>query len=46
MTFRIVYVIKNYKFIWNDKREKVKRGKMNKNYVEGGLKMIDIHKYT
>jgi hypothetical protein len=30
-----------YKFIWNDKREKVKRETMNKNYLEGGLKMID-----
>ena len=40
-----------YKFIWNDKREKVKRETMNKNYLErgggggGGLKMIDIDKY-
>jgi radical SAM superfamily enzyme len=33
-----------YKF-WNDKREKVKRETMNKNYLEGGLKMIDIDKY-
>jgi secreted PhoX family phosphatase len=30
-----------YKFIWNDKREKVTRETMNKNYLEGGLKMID-----
>jgi hypothetical protein len=34
-----------YKFIWNVKREKVKRETMNKNYLEGGLKMIDIDKY-
>jgi hypothetical protein len=34
-----------YKFIWNDKREKVKRETMNKNYLEGGLNMIDINKY-
>jgi hypothetical protein len=34
-----------YKFIWNDKREKVKRETMNTNYLEGGLKMIDIDKY-
>ena len=27
-----------YKFIWNDKREKVTREIMNKNYLEGGLK--------
>jgi hypothetical protein len=26
-----------YKFIWNVKREKVKRETMNKNYLEGGL---------
>jgi hypothetical protein len=34
-----------YKFIWNVKREKVKRETMNKNYLEGGLKMIDIDKF-
>ena len=34
-----------YKFIWNDKRETVKRETMNKNYLEGGLTMIDIDKY-
>jgi hypothetical protein len=25
-----------YKFVWNDKREKVKRETMNTNYLEGG----------
>ena len=34
-----------YNFIWNDNREKVKRDTMNKNYIEGGLKMIDMDKY-
>ena len=34
-----------YKFIWKDKREKVKRETMNKNYLKGGLKMIVIDKY-
>ena len=34
-----------YEFVWNDNREKVKRETMNNNYLEGGLKMIDIHKY-
>ena len=29
-----------YKFIWNDKREKVIRETMNKNYIEGGLKWL------
>ena len=32
-----------YKCVWNDTRGKVKRETMNKSYLEGGLKMIDIH---
>ena len=34
-----------HKFIWNDKRERVKRETMNKNYLEGGLKIINLDTY-
>ena len=31
-----------YKFLWNDKGDKIKRKIMINNYSEGGLKIIDI----
>ena len=34
-----------YKFIWNGKKDKIKRSTLVKEYTEGGLKMIDIDSY-
>ena len=34
---------KMYKFIWNNKRDKIKRTIMNQEYKLGGCKMIDIN---
>ena len=34
-----------YKFIWNGKKDKVKRTVLSKSYYEGGLRMIDIDLY-
>ena len=31
-----------YKFIWNNKPDKIKRTIINKPYHQGGLKMIDL----
>ena len=33
-----------YQFIWGSKIEKVKRCTLTKDYVDGGIKMIDINK--
>ena len=35
-----------YKFIWDNKPDKVKRIQINQNYVNGGLKMIDLEKFV
>ena len=34
-----------YKFIWNDKPDKIKRNLLIQNYNNGGLKMIDLVKF-
>ena len=34
-----------YKFIWNNKPDKVKRSQICKPYSEGGLKMIDLENF-
>ena len=34
---------KMYKFIWNNKRDKIKRPIMNQEYKLGGCKMVDIN---
>ena len=34
-----------YNFIWGGKTDKIKREILVKNYIEGGLKMIDIKKF-
>ena len=34
-----------YKFIWNDKPEKIKRTQINQSYKEGGLKMINLEAF-
>jgi hypothetical protein len=35
-------VIRTTKFLWNGKRDKVKRGILTNSYGDGGLKMIDV----
>ena len=35
-----------YKFLWNDKGDKIKRKIMINNYSEAGLKMIDIASFN
>ena len=35
-----------YKFIWNDKPDKIKRNLLIQNYNNGGLKMIDLVKFV
>ena len=35
-----------YKFLWNDKGDKIKRKVMIKDYPEGGLKIIDIASFN
>ena len=35
-----------YKFLWNDKGDKIKRKVMINDYPEGGLKMIDIASFN
>ena len=35
-----------YKFLWNDKGDKIKRKIMINDYSEGGLKMIDIASFN
>ena len=32
-----------YQFLWDGKRDKIKRVEMNNDYATGGLKMLDIH---
>ena len=34
-----------YKFIWNDKPEKVNRQQICKDCLDGGLKMLDLEKF-
>ena len=31
-----------YKFLWNDKNDKIKRKQMTQEYKKGGIKMIDV----
>ena len=31
-----------YKFIWNNKPDKIKRNKLKQSYINGGLKMVDL----
>ena len=35
-----------FKFLWNDKGDKIKRKIMINDYSEGGLKMIDITSFN
>ena len=35
-----------YKFLWNEKGDKIKRSVMINNFSEGGLKMIDIASFN
>ena len=34
-----------FKFLWDDKPDKIKRKLITKDYKEGGLKMIDFKKF-
>ena len=34
-----------YKYIWDDKPDKIKRNLINQSYSNGGLKMIDLEKF-
>ena len=34
-----------YKFIWNNKKDKIKRTTMIGDYIDGGLKMIDVQSF-
>ena len=31
-----------YKFVWNDKPDKIKRKQLNQNHIHGGLRMLDL----
>ena len=31
-----------FKFLWNDKNEKIKRKQLTQNYANGGLNMVDV----
>ena len=35
-----------YQFLWDDKRDKIKRIEMINDYPTGGLKMLDIQTFT
>ena len=35
-----------FKFLWNEKEDKIKRSVMINNFSEGGLKMIDIASFN
>ena len=36
----------SFHFLWNDKKDKIKRSIMINDYPEGGLKMIDIASFN
>ena len=35
-----------FKFIWDDKPDKIKRNVLSQDYINGGLKMLDLNKFT
>jgi hypothetical protein len=35
-----------FKFLWNDKRAKIKKSVVCKPYVDGGLLMVDVYTYV
>ena len=36
----------SFEFIWNNKRDKIKRDTLIKPYEEGGLRMVDLNCYV